>query len=437
MKNIFMIIKINLLAIIEIPILGISIIAKLLQKAVEQLIVFMSVGYVLLLLLIVQSLLNSGGILNGLTTIIAFLIVFGGIIIITVFVLACFGSIVVALIGGLTKVLLAILSVVFEISHEIYSKIYDICKKDFESLEDHTKSFSMQLSCIFWYVLKAINRSVVIILSNAILISIACSVMFVGGLVLYIHNSIDQTFGIGIIEYLGLFPKTNAIFTALYFVVIVLAVVVVIITLGIEWKEWGSTLKYATQDYTQYKELMNERTMRIEASATETCTFEEGKSIQRCEEYMNIFRELGENAQYLYEQANAAKNLKDDSALNHNLIEYINNLNAISEEIAKHDGRISSDYFERNLIPMIEMAKMQSKSIEKKVFKILNSKASEPHKNDGENDLFGGCSNLDEVKKRYRSLCKVYHPDEGGHEGMFNQIQNQYEEKLVKFKDAE
>lgn len=45
-------------------------------------------------------------------------------------------------------------------------------------------------------------------------------------------------------------------------------------------------------------------------------------------------------------------------------------------------------------------------------------------------DFFEGCSSEEELKKRYKALCKVYHPDVGGHEETFKVLQNQYEEKM-------
>ena len=49
-------------------------------------------------------------------------------------------------------------------------------------------------------------------------------------------------------------------------------------------------------------------------------------------------------------------------------------------------------------------------------------------------DFFKGCNDIESLKKRYRNLCKVYHPDSGsGNEEVFNIIKSSYETLLQKY----
>ena len=53
-------------------------------------------------------------------------------------------------------------------------------------------------------------------------------------------------------------------------------------------------------------------------------------------------------------------------------------------------------------------------------------------------NLFSGIQNLDDLKKRYRDLLKIYHPDNSaGDEEMTKQIQAEYEELLEYFNNSQ
>ncbi len=51
--------------------------------------------------------------------------------------------------------------------------------------------------------------------------------------------------------------------------------------------------------------------------------------------------------------------------------------------------------------------------------------------------FFAGCGTVKEVEKRYRALCKAYHPDQGyGDEETFRMISKQYEEVKQEFEGS-
>jgi hypothetical protein len=49
-------------------------------------------------------------------------------------------------------------------------------------------------------------------------------------------------------------------------------------------------------------------------------------------------------------------------------------------------------------------------------------------------EFFAGCDTKESLSKRYRDLCKVYHPDMGnGSPEIFNKIQNEYDALKTQF----
>ncbi|MEF9983023.1 MAG: J domain-containing protein [Oscillospiraceae bacterium] len=432
MKTILTILKINALSLISFPILLISIIAKLLQKAVEKTVVFLGVGVTLLVLYLLNMFLNNpNNIFENIATIIAVLLVFGAIIFIVFSILFFFGSIATAVITVITSLLISIFECVFQLSHEAYSKLYDVCKSDFENLKQSNTNSKVHLSCIFWYILVGFNKIIVTLFSLAFPISLVAAVIFGGYSVFYVNSYISKLFGISTFKYLELFPTTNTVFTILYFVIVVFSVMIVIISLGLEWNEWGSTLKCATQDYQQYKAIMLNKASVLDHAADSSYSFTAGKNLQKCEEAMESLKELFDNIEFVHQQVDAAINVKKDSSLSYDFATYIQLLEEINNELEKQNAEIPCDYFEKKLIPMIELAKKQAKSIEKDAFAILNVQAKNANKKNQSIDFFGGCETTEEIKKRYKSLCKVYHPDVGGHEETFKQLQNQYEMQMA------
>lgn len=430
MRTIFIILKINLLSLVSLPILIVTIISKLLQKAVEKLIIFVGVGVALgVLSLLNMALNNPGEFLDGLGTFFAVLILFGFIIAIVFAVLFFFGSIAAAVVTIITSLLLTVFGGIFQFSHEAYSKLYDICKADFETLTH--RDGKIRFCCVFWYILMWLNKLVVTVFSLVLPISIVCAVFVVGYSVVFVNSSIARSFGIGVFQYLKLFPTTNVVFTILYFVVVLLAMMIVLITLGMEWSEWGKTLKYATQDYKQYKAIMEEKVVAFDVAMDGNYTFTAGKNMQRCEESMDVLRRLFDDIDFLRQQVDAAISLRHDSSLAYNLADYIMHLEEIFNELEKHNGNIPCDYFEQKLIPLIKLAEKQAAAIAKDAFAILNLEATNANKKKEFIDFFGGCETQEDIKKRYKSLCKVYHPDIGGHEETFKQLKTQYEQKLA------
>jgi len=363
--------------------------------------------------------------LDGIAFVIALLLLFGTIIAIVVTVLAIFGSIAAVLFSTLVTIISTVCGFIFALSHEGYSKLYDICKSDYGVLPDKSQSKYLIWGCVFWHLLRAFNFIIIKLFSFALPLSIAGSIGLVAYSVYSVHNTVMKTFGIGIFTYLKLFPAIESVFVVLYFVVLLFGAVVIIISLGIEWSEWGQLLNLSTQDYGSYAQM---QLMELDGALLSN-SFEEGQNSQRCQQYMDILNELLNEFEGLQQQMDIAMHIRQDSAVAYKFSEYANILNEILKQMSAFKSNISSKVFERQFIPQIEKANRLSKNIIKDTMRIINKNAF----SEGENkalDFFEGCSSEEELKKRYKALCKVYHPDVGGHEETFKVLQNQYEEKM-------
>lgn len=425
-------VKINILSLISFPLLLISITSKLLLKALEKALVFLGVGVALLGLFLLNLIFNNpNSLLNGISTLIVLIILFGVIILITFSVLILLGSIATAIFSMIISALMTILNFIFHISNNGYSKLYDICKKEHDSLVGELKDKRLSYICVLWHMLKYFNWIVVKLLSIAYPISIATSIGLVFYCIISVKTTISKTFGIGIFSYLKLFPTTNTVFTVLYFMLIVISCVIVLISLGIEWGEWGQLLKISTQNYQDYRNTMLQKTLEFSSDVSAQYIFEQGKNSQHCQQYMETLLELFGNVEAFQHQIDTAMHLKYDPSIVCEFTEYINTLNLLSEMLSDNKSVIACKNFQHQFIPLIDKANKQSKDIQKRVLKVIENSNFTPSNEENPADFFGGCVTEEDIKKRYKSLCKIYHPDLGGHEDTFKLLQNQYKTKVV------
>ena len=63
-----------------------------------------------------------------------------------------------------------------------------------------------------------------------------------------------------------------------------------------------------------------------------------------------------------------------------------------------------------------------------------NNQQERPKQQQKPKGYFTGCTTKEQLKKRHRELCKIYHPDKGGDIEVFKKMQAEYERLILKFK---
>ena len=423
------ILKINILSIISLPLLLASVVVKLIQKTIEKVPVLFWVGVALTITSILNSMFkNTGKFFDELGNLLAITIVTGGIFLIPIF-LFLFGTRVIKLI---LDVLAICLDLLFMKIYGGYLRLYDICSRDFGLIVQNEGSGNLRFGCVFWYFVRIIHRIIAGVFSAALVISIVLSVGFVGYSIFYVNKNVSEIFAIDLISYIKLFPPIEIIFTIINFVVVVASVVTVLISLGAEWNKWGVDLRLASMGgESGYGDFLKGSNVGIYTNEQQ-CSFEDGKLKEQCEQSMEIFYELSNGLEVLDQQVKAALDVQYSSSLNYSFSEYVNLLSKICKKMESFKGNIPCGKFKSNLIPMISMAQKKARDIELEIFSIFRKNSTSAANTAAVVDFFGGCTTDDELHKRYRALCKVYHPDVGGHEDTFKQLQEQYEKKRSK-----
>ncbi|HOK43198.1 MAG TPA: hypothetical protein PLD49_05995 [Thermoclostridium caenicola] len=245
LMKVFNVIKINLLSLLAFPLLLISLIAQLIMKAFEKALVFLGVGAAVIGLVILKAICkNPSGFLEGVTLIIVLLCFLGIISVIVLTVVYVFGSLASALSLLLITAIKFVLDFIFEISYRGYSALYEICETDHDALLGKSQSRYWSFACVFWHVLRLVNFVISKILSFILPLSVIASICLFGYSVFFIHSTINENLGIGVFTYLSLFPAVDAAFAVLYYLVLMVGIIIVILTLGYEWKELADSLEF-------------------------------------------------------------------------------------------------------------------------------------------------------------------------------------------------
>lgn len=427
MNKILKIIKVNVLGLIAIPLLLITTGVQLMQKSLEKVALLLGIGVTLIFLALFSLVIKyPGEFFNGLGTFIIVLVVFGGIILTIILALLIVGSIGTFMVTFITGIVSILLVAVFDMADALYEIIYTVCQEDMESLcEEETK---YKWFCPGFLLLKGISKLIINVLSLAVWIGGIGCVVAIGYSYLAINNRINELFGIGVLAYLKMFPKVEMVFAIIYYVVLVLGFVVIAMIIIAEWAEMGQKLRAVTQNYEKYIEELDVEELSSYKDYL-NCTINEGKLEERYQQYLEVLDELMTNVEDIKEQVELMMTIKKDTYIVYNLGEYIATLENISTQFSSCNHQMAANTFEKHVIPLIVKAEKLYKQLSVEVLKVLSTAAH--HNTSVETQsFFSGCDTIDDYKKRYHALSKIYHPDEGGDHETFIRLKTEYDNKI-------
>lgn len=429
MKTALKIVKINLLSIISLPLLLISTFSKLISKSIEKLLLIVVLAvYTGIIALALEIFNNPGKSLDVVLTIIVLLII-GSIIFAVIFIIISIAS---TLIASFIMLIKGMLEVIYEVFSNLYEMTLNICLKDFEYINDDNKKIKSSLLCIFFTILKIINRVIILFLSNGLKICIIGSLILAFGPIIYISSIVKKDFGIGIIEYVSMFNWYSNFHGILMYIIVIGGLCFILIGLGAEFEEWGEELAFSTSGYGEYVDSILDKNNMIEEILFRRNKIEEddeevkkySKYINDLEEHLSSIDELNNNVISIGIEGS------ENVVLKNKFSTYISNMNDIVNIIAKYNNEIpirvlktlepkikQLNSLKKDILNLIEKAKQ-----ERRDFKATKSDTSKKQ------SFFTGCNNKETLDKRYKSLCKVYHPDiQSGDEETFKAVKMEYD----------
>ena len=413
MEKILKIAKINLLALVGLPLLLMATACKLVSKALEK--IGIIVGMLLLtgaLSLFFSFLKNPKEGLQMILSILAFVIVLGLVVAIVYLILTYAAAIVVLI----WTAIISFFETIYRTTYTWFLQIFASCEADYQFISLNGRKVANAFACIFFTILRGVNQAIITVISFALPAAYFISAAAVITALWSLNSRMQKVFGLNLLQYLGKLDLLSAISGVVMFIALLGIVVVFVMSLGIEWHEWAQELKMNSSELSNHIKDLLKNDYKFE-KGTET----DGDTGNA---YMAILEEHMEHLNSLGDLVESVLSKKDNPLLRSAWGTYFRNLQDIVEECSKYRKGIPVDQF-RKLIPQIQLLEKQRSEVKEladKLQKINDDPVSS-------SVFFSGCTTVEKLDKRYKALCKTYHPDaEGGDKETFQKMKDEYDE---------
>ena len=413
MGNLFRVLKVNIYSILALPFLIIATISKMIAKALGKISVILTMAIITgAAVIVVQIARDPSGIIShmGMTT-----AIFVGLGIIIAFLRLVF-SVVRFVLITIYHAVIRLFETIYELSFSVYSSLYNGCTNDFKYLSLTGPSFIYGVLCVFYVILCFVNLLIRGFIHISLLLMIAFSAGFAGFIYFDVSSKVRETFGLELMDYLGRFDTVSLVgSTGLYFL-LVIDVFVIFVSLGVEWKRWSDELSFNEDDLDRLMDHFEDNDEDIDEY------LEDDEIDEVLYEYISVVNEHLELIEDFMDEVKGAIELQKNELLENSCNEYLRNLSDVSDELAQSRGNLSEQDVSR-LKPLIRKLDRQRDNIRKMI-----EKQAEILDNPARNSMFFvGCNTREKLDKRYKSLCRAYHPDsEGGDEETFKALNAEY-----------
>ena len=417
MKKVFGVIKINILSLIALPVFLLAVAVKLVAKALEKTMVAIGSIVILLAAMLISSIIQNPGVLSTVFIVIIVLVLCSLLTLILVLIFTIASGVIMAV----ATFIIGILDGIYELLYGGYSALYHRCKRCYEEQLSGMENTGVKaFACLFYSILRGLNTCIIFFVTHALkLLVLGCILLTVGGLY-SLNQKTQAVLGLNLFTALGMFPVSDVIAGAIMYAAFIFCISSLLTSMGLEWNEWGREMKLATTDYESYLASLAERAAaysEVESDGSED------EAVRRCNEYMDKLNRHFEEAEAFQAETQVIIQKSENQVLRSLLGEYMNKAVELSEKMNKLPNKISVPEFEK-LIPLIKQLDSLKEDIRK-----LNVKMAAYTPEGVSSGFFAGCDSLQKLEKRYKALCKTYHPDsEAGDEETFKKMQEEYEE---------
>lgn len=412
MDKILKILKINLISLIALPLLLVATVSKLVAKALEKLSLIIKMILIAILTVIVFEIIKSPGSAFELIFMILFICVIGFLFVLVFLLMAALAN---SFLQVIYYAIITLFEAIYAYAYMGFLRLHAICENDYLYISAEGKPIPNALFCLFYTILRGVNKLIVTVVSFALPASILLSAFLVASGLISINSRAQRDFGMNLFTFISKFDTFSLIYGIVSFVAFMAIFVVVLVSLGIEWHEWAQELKMTGEELDENIQQLQDNDFHV-ARDQNTASDTGDAYMRNLEEHVDSLEPLSD----LVEEVLGAR---DNALLRSTWGTYFRNLSEIVDECSKYKNGIPLDKFKK-LIPKIQQLEKQRADV-----KSLAEKLREENSNPVRTAVFfSGCNTADKLEKRYRSLCKAYHPDtEGGDTDTFQKMQEEYE----------
>lgn len=420
MSKVIKILKINLLSLLALPLLLLATASKFIAKAFEKI---LPIGGMCLLtfgLYLVLTFIKSPA---ALWQIILLIIGILAVVALLIFLAVMLVRIASAPFRTVVEALVSFFNLLYSVTYIRYLKLYEACENEYRFISLGGNRYVNGLCCLFFSLLKGLTLAIVFIADISLYLSIAGSAFWVIFTLWKANSLVQSVFGLNLFAYLQKFDLLTLSCGVLYFLSLMTTIVIILLCLGIEWHEWANELKMSKDRYSKCIDRLQKKTPSLETKdGNETFGG-----------YSQVLNSHVQNLKSLEEEINTLLTARENQILRALWGEYLRNLTSLTDYCTTRKKDLSQAELQR-LIPQIQALDKQRSRIHEMI-----SELKESYNNPANSSFyFAGCNTLEKLEKRYKSLCKTYHPDtESGDEDSFKQMQLEYEKLKQGFTNSD
>lgn len=407
------IIKINLLAILALPFLLAATISELIARALEKIpVILRMVCTSVIIVIIADSIRNNTG-LNASAEFAIYVGVCAVVVTIALWVLSVFSSI----LDILWHFITLFFNAIHDLTYRFFLSLNESCENEYMILSLNGLSTLNAIACFCYLLLHGTDWLIVHLLWLSHALCIAAS--FAIAAVVFIKRSEETmlSYGMPLIVFLQSGNHAAILYECVLLLAIIIPAAVILISLGREWRNWAIELRMDSMEYEEYINSLQDYRVSL--------FHEEEESDEEALEMEEILNDHTGTIDDLYNEIISVLSIKNDVLLKNQWNEYLKDLSDLIDVI-------EMDY--HNEIPHREFKKMlykvryldrQRNDLFEGIDRILEL-AENPANT---SVFFAGCNSREQLDKRYKELCKAYHPDSvGGDQDTFVDMQLEYRE---------
>ena len=407
------IIKINLLAILALPFLLIATASELIARALEKIPIILRMVCISVIIVIIADTLRNNTGLNASAEFAIYVGVCAVVVTIALWVLSVFSSI----LDILWHFITLFFNALHDLTYRFFLSLNESCENEFMILSLNGLSILNTIACFCYLLLHGIDWLIVHLLWLSHALCIAASFAIAAAVLIRRSEETMLSYGMPLTDFLQSGDQAAILYECILLLAIIIPAAVILISLGREWRDWAIELRMDSMEYEEYIDSLQDYRVSL--------FHEEEESDEEALEMEEILNDHTGTIDDLYNEIINVLSIKNDMLLKNQWNEYLKDLSDLIDVIEnEYHNEIPHREFKKMLYKVRYLDRQRNDLFEgiDNILELAENPANT-------SIFFVGCNSREQLDKRYRELCKAYHPDSvGGDQETFVNMQLEYRE---------
>lgn len=229
--------------------------------------------------------------------------------------------------------LISVLDRAHQFTYSGFLLLFGNCENDFSALFQEDKPLRNGLLCLFFTILKVLDKIITGIVSVSYPLAICLTALTIIAPIWKLWRKTSAAFGIGLFRYLSKCGTGSVIIGILYYLLVTCIIVTLLFALAAQWNEWAQQLSMTSLQINTAINTMTNTTLQLANDSSEEVT-NDLLLIQKLEDHVKSLDNMEERIQNILDQ-------KDDLLLRSHWVSYIRALSPLVAKCSTKKGILS------------------------------------------------------------------------------------------------